>query len=58
MGRLENVPSSQGTNDAWVRERLISAGVMEVSAAGTITFPHDHLFGSPSGAASPLLGRT
>jgi hypothetical protein len=58
VGRLENVPSIQGTNDARVRERLIAAGVMEVSEAGTITFPRDHLFRSPSSAASALLGRT
>ena len=37
VGRLENVPSIQGTNEGWVRERLIAAGVMEVSEAGTIT---------------------
>ncbi len=43
VGRLENVPSIQGTNDARVRERLIASGVMEVSAAGSITFPRDHL---------------
>ena len=58
VGRLENGPSIQGTNDARVRERLIAAGVMEVSEAGTITFPRDHLFRSPSSAASALLGRT
>ena len=59
VGRLENVPSIQGTNDAQVREdRLIAARVMEVSEAGTITFPRDHLFRSPSSAASALLGRT
>ena len=58
VGRLENVPSIQGTNDGRVRERLIAAGVMEVSAAGAITFPRDHLFRSPSSAASALLGRT
>ncbi len=44
--------------DGRVRERLIAAGVMEVSEAGTITFPRDHLFRSPSSAASALLGRT
>ena len=48
----------QGTNDGRVRERLIAAVVMEVSEAGTITFPRDHLFRSPSSAASALLGRT
>ena len=58
VGCLENVPSIQGTNDGRVRERLIAAGVMEVSDAGTITFPRDHLFRSPSSAASALLGRT
>jgi hypothetical protein len=31
---------------------------MELSEAGTITFPRDHLFRSPSSAASALLGRT
>jgi hypothetical protein len=41
-----------------VRQRLIAVGVMEVSAAGAITFPRDHLFRSPSSAASALLGRT
>jgi len=58
VGRLENVPSIQGTNDARVRERLIAAGVMELSDARTITFPRDHLFRSPSSAALALLGRT
>jgi len=53
VGRLENVPSIQGTNDGRVRERLIAAGVMEVSEAGTITFLRDHLFRSPSSAAAP-----
>jgi hypothetical protein len=48
----------QGTNDGRVRERLIAAGVMEVSEAGTITVSRDHLFRSPSSAASALLGRT
>ena len=56
--RPETVPSIQGTNDGRVRERLTAAGVMEVSEAGTITFPRDHLFRSPSSAASALLGRT
>jgi hypothetical protein len=37
---------------------LIAAGVMEVSEAGTITVSRDHLFRSPSSAASALLGRT
>jgi predicted GIY-YIG superfamily endonuclease len=45
-------------NDARVRKRLIAAGVMEGSEAGTITFPRDPLFRSPSSAASALLGRT
>ena len=31
VGPLENVPSIQGTNDGRLRERLIAAGVMEVS---------------------------
>jgi hypothetical protein len=43
-----------GTNAGRVRERLIAAGVMEASEAGTITFPRDHLFRSPSSAASAL----
>jgi hypothetical protein len=58
VGRLENVPSIQGTNDARVRKQLIAAGGMEVSEAGTITFPRDQLFRSPSSAASALLGRS
>lgn len=58
VGRLENVPSIQGTNDARVRERLIASAVMEDSEAGTMTFPRDHLFRGPSSAASALLGRT
>jgi hypothetical protein len=48
----------QGTNDARVRERLIAVGVMEVSEAGTIIFPRDHLFRSPISAASALLARS
>jgi hypothetical protein len=58
VGRLKNVPSIQGSNDARVRERLIAAGVMEVSESGTITFPRDHRFRSPSSAASALLARS
>ncbi len=58
VGRLENVPSIQGTNDGRVGKRLIAAGVMEVSEAGTITFPRDHLFRSPISAASALLARS
>jgi hypothetical protein len=45
---------TQRTNDGRVRERLIAAGVMEVSEAGTITVPRDHRFRSPSSAASAL----
>jgi hypothetical protein len=52
------VPSIQGTNGGRLRERLIAAGVMEVSEAGTSTFPRDHLFRSPSSAASALLARS
>jgi len=55
---MQLVPREPCHCRSWVREKLIMAGVTEVFAAGTATFPRDHLFRSPSSAASALLGRT
>ena len=57
VGRLENVPSIQGTSDERFRQKLIDSGVMRVDG-DRVVFPKDHLFGSPSMAAVALLGRS
>jgi hypothetical protein len=57
LGRLENAPSLQGTSDERYRQRLIDTGVMEVLDDGKVVFPKDHLFRTPSGGATALLGR-
>ena len=56
-GRLENVPSIQGTSDERFRERLVSEGILS-REGNRLVFTKDHLFGSPSMAAVALMGRT
>jgi Domain of unknown function (DUF4357) len=57
VGRLQSVPSIQGTSDANFRQRLLEQGVMRAEG-DTVVFQADHLFRSPSMAAVALLGRT
>ena len=56
-GRLENVPSLQGTWGERHRARLIESRAMTVDGDRVI-FNKDHLFRSPSGAAIALMART
>lgn len=57
VGRLQNVPSIQGTSDESFRRRLLEQGVMRAEG-DTVVFQSDHLFRSPSMAAVALLGRS
>lgn len=57
VGRAENVPSIRGTSTERFRSALVASGAM-AAAGDTVVFQKDHLFGSPSMAASALLGRT
>lgn len=57
IGRLENVPSMQGTAGEALRQRLLDAKIM-VPEGVRVVFQKDHLFNSPSMAALALLGRT
>ncbi|MDD0811187.1 GIY-YIG nuclease family protein [Curvibacter sp. RS43] len=57
VGRLQSVPSLQGTSDDSFRQRLLAQGVMRAEGH-TVVFQRDHLFRSPSMAALALLGRT
>ena len=57
VGRLQSVPSIQGTSDDSFRQRLLEQGVMRAEG-DTVVFQSDHLFRSPSMAAVALLGRT
>jgi predicted type IV restriction endonuclease len=57
IGRVENVPSLQGTSDARFREKLLAEGIMNLND-GKLVFSRDHLFTSPSMAAVALTGRT
>jgi Domain of unknown function (DUF4357) len=57
VGRLQNVPSIQGTSVQNARQLLLEQGVMRAEG-DTVVFQRDHLFGSPSMAAMALLGRT
>jgi len=56
-GRLENVPSLQGTWGEKHRASLIASGAMTVDG-DKVVFAKDHLFRSPSGAAVALMART
>lgn len=57
VGRRDNVPSIQNTNEERFRTRLLNDGVMRVDGQ-TVVFEKDYLFNSPSMAALALLGRT
>ena len=57
VGRRDNVPSIRGTSHERSRERLVDLGVMRVKDDKVI-FEKDHLFGSPSTAATGVLGRS
>ena len=50
VGRLQSVPSIQGTSDDNFRQRLLEQGVMRAEG-DTVVFQSDHLFRSPSMAA-------
>lgn len=56
-GRSQVVPQLVDTPDARARQNLIDAGVVSV-AGDRMTFTKDHLFGSPSSAATALMART
>ena len=56
-GRTENVASIQGTSNERLREQLVKEGVM-AAQNGLFVFTRDHLFPSPSTAATALMGRT
>ena len=56
IARKEIVPSAIDSLTP-VRERLLTEGVLE-DHNGQLRFTRDHLFGSPSGAAMAVLGRT
>lgn len=57
VGRLDNVPSIQGTPGEKMRQALLASGVLKPNG-NRVTFVRNHLFRSPSGAAFALLGRT
>jgi hypothetical protein len=57
IGRKENVPSIVGTPDERLRMKLITTGVMKV-VDDAVVFEKDHLFRTPSTAATALAGRT
>jgi predicted GIY-YIG superfamily endonuclease len=57
VGRRANVPSIQGTSVERYRANLIEAGIVREEGE-RVVFEKDHLFGSPSMAASALLGRS
>ena len=52
----DNAPSIGEANRRW-RQRLMDSGAMVTNSSGELTFPKDHLFRTPSGAAMALLGR-
>ncbi len=56
LARLEIVPSGKRTITS-VQRRLISEGIVEEHGR-QLRFTKDYLFGSPSGAAAAVLGRT
>ena len=60
-GRVEIVPSIQGTSHERMRSQLITEGVLtEIagSAGSLLVFTRDHLFSSPSTAAKAVMGRS
>lgn len=56
-GRLENVPSIQGTSWERLRDKLINDGVFAIQD-GVLVMTRDYLFTSPSMAAVALQGRS
>jgi len=56
-GRVENVPSIQGTSWQRFREKLIEDGVFSLQD-GALVMTRDYLFTSPSMAAVALQGRS
>lgn len=56
-GRLENVPSIQGTSAERFRKQLVTEGIL-VAQGNSLAFTRDHLFSSPSMAAMALMGRS
>ena len=56
MANADNAPSIGEANRRW-RQRLMDSGAMVINSSGELTFPKDHLFRTPSGAAMALLGR-
>lgn len=57
IGRKQNVPSIIGTSDEKLRIKLVEAKVMR-EEGDTVVFEVDHLFKSPSAAATSLMGST
>jgi hypothetical protein len=57
VGRSVNQPSMKGRSEERLRQRLLDANVMRIQGK-SIVFAKNHVFGSPSMAASALLGRT
>jgi hypothetical protein len=57
VGRRGNQPSIAGTGEERFRKKLVETGVITEDGE-RVVFPKDHLFGSPSMAATALLGRT
>ena len=55
-GSLENAPSI-GESAARARQKLIDSKVMATYNQDQVIFQKDHLFGSPSSAATAVLGR-
>jgi hypothetical protein len=56
-GRVENVASIQGTSNERFRDHLITEGIMTLKE-GLYIFTRDHLFASPSTAATAVMGRS
>jgi predicted GIY-YIG superfamily endonuclease len=56
-GRAKLVASIQGTSHARMREQLITEGILALQN-GAYIFTRDHLFASPSTAATAILGRS
>jgi predicted GIY-YIG superfamily endonuclease len=57
IGRLESVPSFANTSSEESRQKLVDLSVM-IEEGGKLVFTKDHLFKTPSMAATILLGRS
>jgi len=57
IGRKKNVPSIESKSTELFRVKLFDSGVMR-EKGNTVIFEKDHLFRSPSMAATALMGRT